>query len=95
MKFSVITTKNARRDIQQAIDWENERSVGLGERFLDYLKEKVEVLVLMPYIGSIRVDNIRCASVDVFQYLIYYIVDGEAKTVTITRVLHVRRKPIL
>lgn len=36
MPYSIITTSNARLDIQQAIDWENNKLEGLGENFLEY-----------------------------------------------------------
>jgi plasmid stabilization system protein ParE len=94
MPFGIITTTNARRDIQQAIDWENERSELLGDRFLEYLDKKFIALSITPHIGSVRYENVRCTTTDVFQYLIHYTVDLELKQITIIRVLHTRQKPI-
>ncbi len=94
MPFTIITTTNARRDIQQAIDWENSRSPNLGERFLEYLQLKINDLSITPLIGSVRYDNVRCTATDVFQYLIHYIVDPGLQQVIILRVLHMKRKPI-
>ena len=94
MPFSIVTTFNARRDIQQAIDWENARSHGLGERFLEYLELKFNSLAITPLIGTIRYENVRCTRMDVFQYLIHYTVNIEQRQVIVTRVLHTKQKPI-
>ncbi len=94
MPFEIITTLNARRDIQQAIDWENNRSANLGERFVEYLHLKLTSLSVTPFIGSVRYENVRCTTTDVFQYLIHYTVDVELQQIIITRVLHTRQKPI-
>ena len=40
MSYSVITTTAARRDIQEAIDWEDERNSGLGKRFFTDLEQR-------------------------------------------------------
>lgn len=94
MPFSIVTTTNARRDIQQAIDWEDSRSPDLGGRFLEYLHLKFSALSGTPFMGSIRYDNVRCTATDVFQYLIHYIVDPAQQQVVILRVLHMKQRPI-
>ena len=94
MPYSVITTTAARRDIQEAIDWEDERSPGLGKRFFTDLEQRFIKIADVPKLGSIRYENIRCTTTKVFQYLIHYIIDDRQQTVTILRVLHIKRKPI-
>jgi plasmid stabilization system protein ParE len=94
MPFAIVTTSNARIDIQQAIDWENERATGLGGRFLKYLSAKFDALAGTPFMGSVHYDDVRCTTTDVFQYLIHYIVIPDRKEVIILRVLHTSRKPI-
>jgi len=94
MPFTVNITLNARRDIQKAIDWENDRSPNLGGRFLDYLHLKFHSLSTTPFIGSVRYATVRCTTTDVFQYLIHYTVDTELQKITIIRVLHTKQKPI-
>jgi plasmid stabilization system protein ParE len=94
MQFRITTTTTARKDIQQAIDWENTRSAGLGERFVGYLEEKINMLSITPLIGSVRYANVRCTSTAVFQYLIHYTVDLELRQVTIIRVLHMKQRPV-
>ena len=92
--YKITTTNNARRDIYRAMDWEDARSDGLGRRFVDVLDRKFTRLSTTPYIGSVRYDDVRCTSTDVFPYLIHYIVDEPNRQVTVLRVLHTHQKPL-
>lgn len=69
MPYTIITTTNARLDIQDAVDWENKRNPGLGKRFFDELEQKLFAITNAPYIGSIRYENVRCIVTLVFSYL--------------------------
>ena len=93
MLFAVKTTTNARKDIQDAIEWENKRKAGLADRFLADFEQKITILSHSPYIGSVRYENIRCVPTNIFQYLVHYIVNDDGKQVIILRVLHTSRKP--
>lgn len=94
MAFSIATTSSARKDIQDAIDWENARNPDLGLRFFKQLQNKFSSIATTPFIGSVRYENVRCTNIEVFDYLIHYIVDEVAQKVIIIRVLHTRRMPI-
>jgi plasmid stabilization system protein ParE len=94
MLYTVITTTNARRDIQHAIDWEDKRKPGLAKRFLKDLDHKLLSVAITPYIGSVRYENVRCIVTDIFQYLIHYIVDDNLQRVIVLRILHTSREPI-
>jgi plasmid stabilization system protein ParE len=94
MLYTIITTTNARRDIQEAMDWENMRKQGLAKRFLSDLEQKLQAIALTPYLGSVRYENVRCVPTKIFQYLIHYYVDDLTHQIFILRVLHTSRKPI-
>lgn len=94
MAYSIATTASARKDIQDAIDWENTRSPDLGLRFFNQLQNKLNSIATTPFMGGVRYENVRCTNIDVFDYLIHYIVDEVAQKVIIIRVLHTRRMPI-
>ena len=48
MPFTIITTTtNSRRDVQQAIDWENMRKPGLAAYFLDDLEKNWNIYLLL------------------------------------------------
>jgi plasmid stabilization system protein ParE len=92
--YSIITTAYARRDIQDAIDWENMRNPGLGQYFIKDLDSKIAAIANMPLISPIRYEYVRCAPTNIFSYLVHYVVDDDKKIVTIIRVLHTSRAPV-
>ena len=92
--FSIITTTNAREDIDEAYVWENTRHPELGERFIIQLDKKLLSLTNTPFIGSFRYDEVRCIKVAIFQYMIHYVVVEELSQVVILRVLHVGKQPV-
>jgi len=94
MPYSITITKNARRDIQDAIDWENKRSVNLADRLLTYIDEKLITISRSPHIFAVRYENVRCAGTKVFPYLIHYIEDDINQQIIILRILHTSRRPI-
>ena len=55
MASKIILTPNAQKDIQQAIDWENERSEGLGRRFLMDLEARFNDLAITLLSGDVSV----------------------------------------
>lgn len=94
MSYTLVVTFNARRDIQDAIDWENMRSEGLASRFLHYLEQKLSVISDGPYIFRKRYENVHCVVTEAFSYLIHYPIDDVNHKVIVLRVLHTSRKPI-
>jgi plasmid stabilization system protein ParE len=92
--YQVVTTANARRDIQDAIDWENNRDPKLGKRFLAEIEQKLLSVSHTPRLGSIRYENVRCLVTNVFSYLIHYTVDDNLQQIIVLRVLHTSRKPV-
>lgn len=94
MTYRIVTTTHARKDIQQAIDWEEQRNKGLGKRFLADLEQRLSDIATIPAIGSVRYEGVRCTTTEIFQYLIHYIPDENTKTITVLRVLHTSRRPI-
>jgi hypothetical protein len=94
MSFVIITSIDARNDIQQSIYWENSRSVNLGVRFKEYLDKRLMQLSVTPFVGTIRYDNVRCIRIDVFQYLIHYIIDEQRKKIIIVRVIHTKQRTV-
>ena len=94
MRYQVITTGNARKDIQDAIDWENNRDNKLGKHFLAEIEQKLTAVSRTPRLAAVRYDNVRCLVTTKFSYLIHYTIDDNLQQVIILRVLHTSRKPI-
>ncbi|MCX6209189.1 MAG: type II toxin-antitoxin system RelE/ParE family toxin [Bacteroidetes bacterium] len=94
MPYKIITTTNARADIQEAINWENNRQLGFGERLFEILDKKINDLSVTPAMGSVRYLNVRITFTPIFDYNIHYTIDTTEEKVYILRVLHSARKPI-
>lgn len=94
MPYAIITTTNARRDVQDAIEWENKRKPGLAKRFLEDVDQKLLITSKFPYNNRVRYEDVRCAITKVFPYLIHYIIDESQQQITILRVLHTSREPV-
>jgi len=92
--YTIITTAYARRDIQDAIDWENMRKPGLGNHFLQDLEKKIYTVANQPFIYPIRYNNIRCAVTSIFSYFIHFNIDEIKQEIYILRILHTSREPI-
>jgi len=92
--YSIITTANARKDVQEAIKWENKRKAGLAVRLLADIDVKLAVVSKSPYIFAVRYEDVRCALTDIFPYLIHYVIDEAHNQVIILRILHTSREPV-
>jgi len=64
--YLIVTTANARKDVQKAIKWENKRKAGLATRLLADIEVKLVVVSKTPYIFAIRYEDVRCALTDIF-----------------------------
>jgi plasmid stabilization system protein ParE len=83
----------ALKDIDESYEWYNVQKAELGNRFINCLDERITELSITPNSGSIRYDNIRCALVKVFPYLIHYSVDETSEVIIVYRILHISKKP--
>lgn len=79
----------AEDDIQRARDFYEDRSSGLGGRFMERLREALERIRFMPEAYAIISKNVRVKVLDKFPYVIYYrIMKSE---ILVLAVLHGRR----
>ena len=95
MTLDVDILAPAQRDANDAQDWYDEVSPGLGDAFTDEFLATLVALAEMPNIGSHRFTylyphiDLRVWSLDRFPFRIFYAVHGD--TLRIYRVLHERR----
>ncbi len=83
----------AKKDIQEAAIWYNQRRKGLGKTFTKEVREKVKFICQNPHASNIRYGLVRTTILSVFPYMIHYSVDDENKTVIISAILHTSRNP--
>lgn len=91
-RYKVFISPHAYNDIQQAIDYYNDKQKGLGKRFHHAVKSSISVLRKNPFY-QIRYDEVRCFSVKRFPYMLHFTVTGEARTVIIHAVIHTSLDP--
>ncbi len=81
----------AKQDIKEAAKWYNDRQLGLGIRFTEHVRKKVEFIRQNPKALAIRYENIRVSVLDVFPYMIHFSVDDQQKIIVISAVLSTHR----
>ncbi|MDD4673084.1 MAG: type II toxin-antitoxin system RelE/ParE family toxin [Bacteroidales bacterium] len=93
--YKSIILPLAKEDITNAALWYEEKQTGLGKRFTQQVREKVYFIKENPKACNIRYDNVRTAVLNMFPFMLHYIVDENNKTVVISALLHTSRNPDL
>lgn len=85
----------AQEDIREAAQWYNKQKKGLGMRFTNQVREKVDFIRQNPIASNVRYDGVRTAVLNIFPFMVHYKVDEKSKIIIISAVLHTSRKPEL
>ncbi len=93
--FEPIILPLAKKDIKDAALWYNAKQKGLGKRFTSIVRSKVKYICQNPKVIPIRYDEIRCVVLDVFPFIIHFLVSDERKVITIIAIFHTSRDPKL
>ena len=91
--YNSLILHQAKQDIREAAIWYNAKQKGLGKRFVREVREKVLFIQKNPKACNVKYDNVRTAVLNIFPYMIHYVVDDKNKTVIISAVLHTSRNP--
>lgn len=91
--FNAILLPSAKTDIEEAAVWYQKAREGLGRKFTNEIRKKVEFICRNPLVFAIRYKTIRTATLDNFPFLIHYQVDPRSKIIIIVAVLHTSRNP--
>jgi plasmid stabilization system protein ParE len=91
MSVPVIYLPEAQEDVDTAYAGYEQRQTGLGERFLEQLRRRVEVIQDNPQSYAVPRDEVRAAPLRRFPYVVYF--RFEAGTAFVLAVLHGRRDP--
>jgi plasmid stabilization system protein ParE len=92
MSHRLIVDAGAEDDIDFAYRWYEERSRGLGTRFLDELESCFDRLILNPMSYPEVEAGIRRALPHAFPYLVFYAVEDE--TLHVLAVIHAAQDPV-
>jgi toxin ParE1/3/4 len=91
--FTVIFSPFALDDMEQSVDYYEERKTGLGKRFAAELQLTLNAIKSNPFFATVRYDDIRCARIKKFPYLVHYHIDENELLITITAVYSTHKEP--
>ncbi|MFH0975420.1 MAG: type II toxin-antitoxin system RelE/ParE family toxin [Spirochaetota bacterium] len=89
MKISIDELAN--KEFNDAIDWYENQSEGLGKRFKKAVITQIKKIIKNPNWFLIEADNIYKAYIPKFPYKILFSIDKDM--VTIWAIAHMHRKP--
>jgi|TARA_B100000508_G_scaffold131537_1_gene119753 hypothetical protein len=92
MTFIIKIEPEAKLDIQEGIDWYNEKEAGLGRTFHSAVKAHLKKLTTNPFF-QIRYDKARCLPLKKFPYLIHFTIDEKNTRVIVHAILNTAREP--
>lgn len=83
---------SAKNDIQNEINFYNEKQKGLGKKFHDEIKHYFKAIKKNPFY-QIRYKNIRCLPLKKFPIMIHYTFDEEQQRIIIRAIVNTHREP--
>jgi hypothetical protein len=95
MRFKAIYAAEFYDDLQENVNWYNEKQAGLGRRFYKAVKEQTAWIKKNPFTIAVRYDDVRCAKVKGFPYMVHFKVFQEIKTIKIIAVFGTPRDPAI
>lgn len=93
MANNLIYLSRARKEFDEAIDFYEERTIGLGIRFENQIKERIKIILEHPERYPVNKRYYRQALVKGFPYLIMYRYHKIKHTITILSFFHTSRNP--
>ncbi len=91
--FTIIFSPVALDDIDQSVDYYKTQQPGLGKRFAAQLQITFNAINRSPFFASFRYDDIRCAAIKKFPYLVHYHINEDELLVTILAVYSAYKEP--
>jgi plasmid stabilization system protein ParE len=89
----IIVRPEAEQEVQQAFDWYQEQSEGLGHEFLRATEACLSGVTRNPFAYTVaEVPNVRRALLRRFPYALFYVVDNES--IVVLAVFNVKPQPI-
>ena len=92
-QYKIQIDTDALEDIQNATDWYNLASKGLGTRFQKQVKAQINTLTKNPLAYGIRYSSVRGMLIKRFPFLVHFTVDDTNSIVKIFSVFHTSRNP--
>ncbi|MEG3836737.1 MULTISPECIES: type II toxin-antitoxin system RelE/ParE family toxin [unclassified Microcoleus] len=91
MSLSIVLSPAAQEEFDEAVDWYEQQSAGLGVEFLNRVEESLDLISATPEAYPIVFPEMRRIVVRKFPYLIYYRVEPEQ--IVVLAIFHSKREP--
>lgn len=91
--YTLKILQEADNEFQEGAQWYDEQADGLGLRFIDVIKHKLEIIQKFPERNPKRKGNFREAMVKTFPYVIIYTIYRREMVITINSIFHTSRNP--
>ncbi len=91
--FTAVLSTRAVKEIGAAWEWYEERSAGLGDRFVTDVKAKIRQMEKGPHHFGARHKEYREAVLDSFPYHIVYRISARKQLLRVISVFHAARNP--
>ncbi|MGI8654261.1 MAG: type II toxin-antitoxin system RelE/ParE family toxin [Pyrinomonadaceae bacterium] len=92
MSYEIIVRPEAAREVQEAFDWYQEKTEGLGLEFLRAADACLAGIQRSPFASPMMYQEIRRALLRKFPYILFYIVKEEQ--IIVLACFHAKRDPI-
>ena len=92
MEFKIVIEPRALSDAQSAIDYYNEKQIGLGKKFNNALDKHILSLSKNPFY-QLKYKDYRALPIKKFPYLIIFFIDEKTDTVFITAIFNTNQNP--
>lgn len=90
--YEVVILDAALEDVQEAVDFYENRSKGLGEQMEAELNDFLLTLETIPFFQN-RYDDVRCIPLRRFPFMVHFSVDHERFEVIVHAVFHTSLNP--
>jgi mRNA-degrading endonuclease RelE of RelBE toxin-antitoxin system len=95
MIYQVELHPEALSELEESYQWYEERSEGLGLRFMGSINKRINEIAKEPETYTKKKGKYREALVDVFPYVIIYEILKKEGIVFILYIFHTKRNPLL
>ncbi len=91
--YRLIILEEADKEFQDAAKWYEQQTEGLGLRFIEIIKRKLEIILEHPERNARKKGGFREAVVKTFPYIIVYTFYKKESVITISSIFHTSRNP--
>lgn len=95
MSYQIELHPEAVSELEDAYQWYELRSEGLGKRFMSAVNKQMQELALSPENHAKKKGNHRAAAIATFPYVIVYEILKKEQIVFVSYIFHTKRNPHL